>query len=173
MHRSRTVVWVCSAVAAAALLSLSSCGDDSPSTESKADLEAQLAKLPQHIEDDFRAGDSNHDLRLQDSELEAMIKEDFEAFDVVKDGEINEADVRKADEAVAGGGPKGEKAELDVDASLAYIDLDKDGRVPLEEYVEHVDRHFHQQMDTNKDGHIDPPESVAFYERLYGGGEAK
>lgn len=151
---------------------LASCGGGSAPGESKADLEAQLAKLPQHIEDDFRAGDTNKDLRLQDIELEAMIKEDFDAFDVVEDGEINEADVRKNEEK-GGLGPRGEKAELDVEASLAFIDLDKDGRVPFEEYAVHVDRHFHQDMDTNKDGHIDPSESLAFYQRLYGGGKAR
>jgi hypothetical protein len=147
-------------------------GDDSKPKESKAELEAELAKLPKHIEDDFRAGDKNHDLRLQDTELDAMIKEDFEAMDVVKDGEINEADIRKdEDKNPVAGGKRGEKAKLDVEASLAFMDLNKDGRVPFEEYKEHVDRHFHQAMDTNKDGHIDPSESVAFYQRLYG--EAK
>jgi len=151
---------------------VSSCGDDSQG-ESKADLEAQLAKLPQHIEKDFRAGDTNNDLRLQDTELEVMIKEDFDAFDVVKDGEINEADIRKDEEKGGVGDKPGEKAELDVEASLAFIDLNKDGRVPLEEYTEHVDSHFHQHTDTNKDGHIDPSESVAFYKRLYSGGEEK
>jgi len=153
---------------------MASCGDGSKSDdESKAKLEAQLAKLPKHIEDDFRAGDTNHDLRLQDTELDAMIKEDFEAFDVVKDGEINEADIRKDEEKGGLGEKPGEKAELDVDASLAFIDLNKDGRVPLEEYTEHVDSHFHQYTDTNKDGHIDPSESVAFYQRVYEGGKAK
>lgn len=151
---------------------VSSCGDDTQG-ESKADLEAQLAKLPQHLEKDFRSGDTNNDLRLQDTELEAMVKEDFEAIDVVKDGEINEADIRKEEEINPGVGGKDEEAQLDVDASLAFIDLNKDGRVPLEEYAEHVDRHFHQQMDTNKDGHIDPSESLAFYQRIYGDGEAK
>ena len=152
---------------------VSSCGDDSkPGEESKAKLEAQLAKLPQHIEKDFRAGDTNNDLRLQDTELEVMIKEDFDSFDVVKDGEINEADIRKEDEK-NGADVKGEETELDVEASLEFIDLNKDGRVPLEEYTEHVDSHFHQHTDTNKDGHIDPAESVAFYERMYREGEEK
>jgi hypothetical protein len=153
---------------------VSSCGDDAkPGEESKAKLEAQLAKLPKHIEDDFRAGDTNHDLRLQDTELEVMVKEDFDSFDVVKDGEINEADIRKDEEKGGLGEKPGEKAELDVDASLAFIDLNKDGRVPFDEYAEHVDSHFHQYTDTNKDGHIDPSESVAFYQRVYEGGKAK
>jgi len=145
---------------------VSACGDDSQG-ETKADLEAQLAKLPQHIEKDFRAGDTNNDLRLQDTELEVMIKEDFDSFDVVKDGEINEADIRKEDEK-NGADVKGEETKLDVEASLAFIDLNKDGRVPFEEYAEHVDSHFHQHMDKNKDGHIDPSESVAFYQRMHG-----
>lgn len=163
-----------SVVLAVAFGLLAGCGDDAkPGEESKAKLEAQLAKLPKHIEDDFRAGDTNHDLRLQDTELEVMVKEDFDSFDVVKDGEINEADIRKDEEKGGLGEKPGEKAELDVEASLAFIDLNKDGRVPFEEYAEHVDSHFHQHTDTNKDGHIDPSESVAFYQRLYGGGEEK
>ena len=149
------------------------CGDGSEPSETTAKLEAELAKLPQHIEDDFRAGDANNDLRLQDTELEAMVKEDFETFDVVKDGEINEDDIRKDQDPDGLGEKPGEKAELDVEASLAFMDLNKDGRIPFEEYAEHVERHFHQHTDTNKDGHIDPAESAAFYQRLNEGGVAK
>ena len=163
------------AMAVGALSLTAGCGgDDSGPKESKSELEAELAKLPKHIADDFRAGDKNHDLRLQDTELDAMIKEDFDAFDVVKDGEINEADIRKdQDKNPVAGGKHGEKAKLDVEASLAFIDLNKDGRVPFKEYAEHIDRHFQKPMDTNKDGHIDPSESVAFYEHFFQGGEAK
>jgi Ca2+-binding EF-hand superfamily protein len=153
---------------------LTSCGDDSKPEESKAELKSQLAKLPKHIQDDFRAGDTNNDLRLQDTELEAMVEEDFTSSDLDHDGEITGADVRKEFDENSGAGEKlGEKTELDVDASLAFIDLNKDGRVPLKEYAEHVDRHFHQLMDTNKDGHIDPSESTVFYQRMYGGEEAE
>lgn len=139
-------------------------GDDSKPKESRAELEAELSKLSKFHQDDFRAGDTNHDLRLQDTELDAMLEEDFKSLDLNHDGEINGDDIRMAD---AKHGPvndqSGEKAELDVDASLAFIDLNKDGRVPIEEYAEHVERHFMVQMDTNKDGHLDPSEMVSFY----------
>ena len=143
-------------VASLALLlafTVSSCGSGSEPQETKAELKAQLSKLPKLHQDDFRAGDTNHDLRLQDSELDAMLEEDFKASDLDKDGEITEADFRQEF-----------GKDVDVEASLMQIDANHDGRVPLEEYAAHVERDFMRDMDTNKDGHIDPSEAVAFYE---------
>ena len=82
-----------------------------------------------------------------------MIEEDFKASDLDEDGEITEADVRKE---------IGEDG--DAKASLAGLDVNQDGRVPLTEYTEHVERDFMKTMDTNKDGHLDPPEVAKFYQ---------
>lgn len=135
---------------------MAGCGgdDDAGGTKEtqKGQLEA-LDKLPKFIQDDFRAGDKNSDGRIQDTELEAMIEEDFKAVDSDGDGEITGAEITE-----------GASKDVDVEASLAGLDLDKDGRVPLEEYAEHVERNFMKQMDTNKDGHLDPPEVATFYE---------
>jgi len=131
---------------------LSSCGDDSKRGESRSELEAELTKLSKFHQDDFRAGDTNKDLRLQDTELEAMLEEDFKSRDLDKDGEITEADIHQE----AG-------KEVDAQASLEPFDLDKDGRVPIEEYAKHVERDFMKHMDTNNDGHLDPSEVSGFY----------
>lgn len=128
------------------------CGDDSKPNESKSELEAELAKMSKFHQDDFRAGDTSKDLRLQDTELEAMLEEDFKSRDLDKDGEITEADIHQE----AG-------KDVDAQASLEPFDLDKDGRVPIEEYAKHVERDFMKHMDTNNDGHLDPSEVSSFY----------
>lgn len=128
------------------------CGDDSKPNESRSELEAEMAKMSKFHQDDFRAGDTSKDLRLQETELKAMLEEDFTSRDLDKDGEITEADIHQE----AG-------KDVDAQASLEPFDLDKDGRVPIEEYAKHVERDFMKHMDTNNDGHLDPSEVSGFY----------
>jgi len=152
---TRVVRALMSLVLALALGLLASCGSDDSGdkTETKNSELKALEKLPKFIQDDFKAGDKNGDGRIQDTELDAMIEEDFTASDLDKDGEITEKDVQKE---------LGKDA--DATASLAQMDINKNGRVPLEEYTQHVERDFMTTMDTNKDGNLDPPEVAKFYE---------
>lgn len=148
-----------SVVLAVAFVLMAGCGGDDGTGGTKETQKSRLDaldKLPKFLQDDFRAGDKNRDGRIQDTEFEAMIEEDFKAVDSDGDGEITGAEITE-----------GASKDVDVGASLAGLDLNKDGRVPLEEYAEHVERDFMKQMDTNKDGHLDPPEVAKFYERQY------
>jgi hypothetical protein len=133
--------------------SVSSCGGESGPNESKAELEAELATLPPFLERDFRDGDTNDDLRIQDAEMKAMIEEDFQMADRDEDGVITAADINMSP-----------SEKVDVAGSLLPLDLDKNGKVPLEEYTLHVEARFMKKLDTNKDGHLDPSEVSAYYE---------
>jgi Ca2+-binding EF-hand superfamily protein len=137
-------------------LFIGGCGDDGDSqshaSEKQANLEA-LQDLPPFVRADFKAGDTNHDADLDDAELDAMVKEDFKNADVNGDGEIDAADLHRA----FGNG-------VDSDVSLQGMDENGDGRVPLKEYSLSVSHDFLHHMDTNGDGHLDPPEVGAFYE---------
>ena len=157
---NRRLVFV--GVSAVTLALLAGCGSSEDGKETTKGELAALSKLPKFIQDDFKAGDKNGDGRIQDTELTAMIEEDFTASDVDKDGEITEADVQKE---------LGKDA--DATASLKGMDIDGDGRIPLEEYTQHVERDFMKQMDTNKDGHLDPPEVAKFYEGQRKNGDDK
>jgi len=151
LRRASAVMWL--ALAVGALGMTAGCGgDDSRPKESKAELEAELATLPTFLEKDFRAGDTNNDLRIQDSELEAMVEEDFKVSDRDKDGVISADDIRQ-----------GSSKQVDVEGSLAPFDLDKNGRVPLREYAQHVEVDLMKEMDSNKDGHLDPAEVSRVY----------
>jgi Ca2+-binding EF-hand superfamily protein len=147
-----------SVVLAAALGLMASCGSDTSADkkDTKSSQVKGLEKLPKFLQDDFRAGDTDHDGRIEDAELKAMVEEDFKASDLDKDGEITEKDVQKE---------LGKNA--DATASLKQMDINKDGRVPLDEYAQHVERDFMKDMDTNKDGDLDPPEVAKFYEAQY------
>jgi hypothetical protein len=148
---------------ALALGLVAGCGDDAGGTkETKASRLAALEKLPKDLRDDFKKGDTNGDGRIQDAEFTAMIEEDFKASDVDGDGELSGADIRKEF-----------GKDVNIKASLAGMDLDEDGRVPLEEYSKHVERDFMRHMDTNKDGHLDPPEVGQFYQHARTGGSQK
>jgi len=114
----------------------------------KGELEA-LEKMPKFIQDDFRAGDKNSDGRIQDTELETMIEEDFRTGDVNGDGVMSGKDV----------GPGGGNAK----SYLGSRDLNGDGKVPMKEFAEHVERSFMHKADTNNDGHLDPPEVATYY----------
>lgn len=130
---------------------MAACGSSEPDPkETDKKLAAELAKLPKWLQEDFKAGDTNGDLRLQDTELKAMIEEDFKNADVDGDGDIDGDDIRR------------NHPDADIEASLVH-DRDKNGKVPLDEYADHVERTFMKQMDTNKDGHLDPDEATGFY----------
>lgn len=151
-----------SLILAVAMGLMGGCGNDSGGQETKKGQLEALNSLPKFLQDDFKAGDTNGDGRIQDTELTVMIEEDFKASDLDKDGAITEQDVQKE---------LGKDA--DATASLAGMDINKDGRIPLEEYTQHVERDFMKQMDTNKDGHLDPPEVAKFYEGQYRGRNSK
>jgi Ca2+-binding EF-hand superfamily protein len=116
-----------------------------------------ISEEQQFIKDNFNAADTDGDGVIDEDEIVAEILKDFSDQDVDNDGEITENDHDFENDPEYKGVPvtEEERGEL-------IHDLNQDGVVTQEEYVESVREQIVEPMDANNNGEITLEEALNF-----------